>query len=243
MKKYQQKQMNEFGQEVGISVKQGEANYFKFNDLSGVNVNLRCLNAQPISVFELAQIWQVVNTEPDPRCWTYLPYDAFDSENNLKIKLDQLFGFEGSIHYLIEVGQTIVGWVAFLNVRSQSQVVEIGNVYFSHLMKQSTAATEAIFLLLSESFKRGFRRVEWKCDDLNQPSKRAALRYGFQFEGVFRQDRMTKGRNRNTAWFSMLDEEWLDLEKAYQAWLQKANFDENAQQKLKLSDFMHLYIK
>ena len=69
------------------------------------------------------------------------------------------------------------------------------------------------------------------------------MRYGFQFEGVFRQDRMTKGRNRNTAWFSMLDEEWLDLEKAYQAWLQKANFDENAQQKLKLSDFMHLYIK
>ena len=103
-------------------------------------------------------------------------------------------------------------------------------------MKQSTAATEVIYLLLKTCFEQGFRRVEWKCDDLNQPSKRAALRLGFQYEGTFRQDRIAKGRNRNTAWFSMLDEEWMPLQKAYIAWLKADNFDKEGKQKKRLSD-------
>ena len=105
-------------------------------------------------------------------------------------------------------------------------------------MKQSTASTEVIYLLLKACFEQGFRRVEWKCDDLNLPSKRAALRFGFQHEGTFRQDRIAKGRNRNTAWFSILDQEWPELEKAYLAWLKADNFDQNGQQKLRLCDFL-----
>ncbi|EEH68189.1 hypothetical protein HMPREF0023_2294 [Acinetobacter sp. ATCC 27244] len=104
-------------------------------------------------------------------------------------------------------------------------------------MKKSKASTETIFLLLQQCFKHGFRRVEWKCDDCNAPSKAAALRFGFQFEGLFRQDRIVKGRNRNTAWFSIIDEEWPDLEKIYQQWLSPDNFDEQGFQKRRLTDF------
>ncbi|MDD2940861.1 MAG: GNAT family protein, partial [Acinetobacter harbinensis] len=89
---------------------------------------------------------------------------------------------------------------------------------------------------------QGFRRVEWKCDDLNTPSKRAALRFGFQYEGTFRQDRIYKARNRNTAWFSMLDSEWPRVKAAYLAWLTIDNFDPAGQQKIKLAEFMQQYV-
>ncbi|WP_425918104.1 GNAT family N-acetyltransferase [Acinetobacter sp. TSRC1-2] len=107
----------------------------------------------------------------------------------------------------------------------------MGNVYFSHQMKQSTASTEVIYLLLQACFEQGFRRVEWKCDELNQPSKRAAARFGFQYEGTFRQHRIVKGRNRNTAWFSILDEEWINLQEAYQNEFELNNLDAEGEQK------------
>ena len=140
------------------------------------------------------------------------------------------------MHYLIEVNHMIVGWIGLINERSAHRAIEVGNVYFSHQMKQSTASTEVIYLLLKTCFEQGFRRVEWKCDELNQPSKRAALRFGFQYEGTFRQDRIAKGRNRNTAWFSILDEEWSSLEMVYQQWLSPENFDMDGKQKKRLSD-------
>ena len=138
---------------------------------------------------------------------------------------------------MIEVDGEVQGWIALLNPRLGHAVIEIGNVYFSHKMKKSKAATEAIFLLLQQCFKHGFRRVEWKCDDANAPSKVAALRFGFQYEGLFRQDRIVKNRNRNTAWFSIIDEEWSDLEKTYQQSLSPENFDAQGFQKQRLSDF------
>lgn len=174
--------------------------------------------------------------EVDRSCWTYLPYSGFKTVDELQIALESCFGFKGTTHYLIEVNHTIVGWVGLMNQRPMDHAIEIGNVYFSHQMKQSTASTEVIYLLLQACFKQGFRRVEWKCDELNQPSKRAALRFGFQYEGTFRQDRIAKGRNRNTAWFSMLDEEWLSLTTAYQQWLSPENFDTEGKQKKRLSD-------
>ena len=155
--------------------------------------------------------------------------------------IERNFNFQGTTHYLIEMSGDIVGWIALMNQRTDHRVVEIGNVYFSHLMKRSKAATEVIYLLLKTCFEQGFRRVEWKCDDLNVPSKKAALRFGFCFEGIFRQDRISKGRNRNTAWFSILDEEWIALKKAYEAWLSADNFDEKNAQKVRLEEFKRQY--
>lgn len=144
------------------------------------------------------------------------------------------FGFTETKHFLIEVEGKILGWIALMNERSEHAVIEIGNVYFSHQMKRSVAATETIYLLLKACFEQGFRRVEWKCDDLNEPSRQAALRFGFQFEGVFRQDRISKGNNRNTAWYSILDEEWQTIQVAYENWLNPENFDAKVQQKKRL---------
>jgi RimJ/RimL family protein N-acetyltransferase len=125
-----------------------------------------------------------------------------------------------------------------LNIQRAHGTAEIGNVYFSHQLKQSRAATETIYLLLRACFSAGYRRIEWKCDDLNEPSKRAALRFGFHYEGLFRQHYIVKGRSRNTAWFSMLDEEWPELDNPYQAWLNADNFDAAGRQKRRLQDFI-----
>lgn len=244
-KLYKRVDKNAFGQNVGVMLAETFAMQFSSQDLLGESVRLINLaNAVTQTAdFEriLDQIWQVVVSEPNSACWTYLPYEGFESKQSLKVAFSTQFGFSGSTHYLIEVNHQIVGWLAVMNIRPQHAVVEIGNIYFSHKMKRSRAATEAIFLLLSQCMKQGCRRIEWKCDDLNQASKQAALRLGFRFEGLFRQDRVTKGRNRNTAWFSILDEEWSALEPAYQAWLNADNFDGQGQQKIRLQDFKILY--
>ena len=241
MKNYQKKQENEYGQMIGTPVSNSLAVYLLAENLYGHSATLHDLSVTIPSEEHFKQIWQCVKTEVDRSCWTYLPYPGFETEDELRNALKSHFGFNGATHYLIEVNHAMVGWVGLINQCPADQVIEIGNVYFSHQMKQSTASTEVIYLLVKACFEQGFRRVEWKCDELNQPSKRAALRFGFQYEGTFRQHRIAKGRNRNTAWFSILDEEWPELEKAYKAWLKADNFDIDGQQIKKLKDFMDLY--
>ncbi|MFW1950864.1 GNAT family N-acetyltransferase [Acinetobacter beijerinckii] len=236
MKNYLKAQQNQLGQKVGIEVNIERASQIIQENLLGQYVKLIYID-QAISDQASAQIWNNVSTEPSDGCWTYLPYSAPKDQKTLKDDLQRSFNFAGSSHFLIEVNGEVQGWIALLNPRLEHKAVEIGNVYFSHKMKKSKASTETIFLLLKQCFKHGFRRVEWKCDDFNEPSKAAARRFGFQHEGLFRQDRINKGRNRNTAWFSIIDEEWLELEKIYQLWLSPENFDEQGFQKQRLSDF------
>lgn len=240
MKNYQKTQPNEFGQSIGLPVEQHTVPHITLQVLQGQIVSLVPFSLGLLSKTKLEQLWHNIQIEPDERCWTYLPYSGFESAQELQEQLAQQFGFAETLHYFIETQQGVVGWVALLNLRAAQGIVEIGNVYFSHVLKQSTASTEVIFLLLQTCFQHGFRRVEWKCDDLNLPSKRAALRFGFQYEGTFRQDRIAKGRNRNTAWFSMLDEEWLELERGYLTWLHANNFDAIGHQRVRLQDFLVL---
>lgn len=240
---YKKIESNAFGQPVGMPVDSFQCSDVEHVHLIGHQVKLLDAFLGQTNNQHIEQLWQVVSTESDDRCWTYLPYAGFESQESLALALKTQFGFHESTHFLIEVNQKIVGWVALMNIRPNHGVIEIGNVYFSHAMKQTTASTEVIYLLLKHSFELGYRRVEWKCDDLNSPSKNAALRFGFQYEGVFRQDRISKGRNRNTAWFSILDTEWPVLSQAYSAWLNPDNFDLNGQQKMRLNDFMAVYAK
>ena len=236
MRNYLKTQQNQFGQMTGSSLEENVTASTVQGDISGRYVKLVDV-AHGITDQAAGQLWEAVSTEPDERCWTYLPYSAPQSQQSLKDSLQNLFGFKDSTHFLIEVAGEVQGWVALLNLRLAHGAVEIGNVYFSHKMKQSRAATETIFLLLQQCLNNNFRRVEWKCDDCNEPSKTAALRFGFQYEGLFRQDRIVKGRNRNTAWFSMIDDEWSELKNAYQQWLSPDNFDQQGVQKQQLSDF------
>jgi RimJ/RimL family protein N-acetyltransferase len=132
----------------------------------------------------------------------------------------------------------ISGRQSLLRIDTQSGVIEIGAIYWGPLISRTPAATEAQFLFARYVFdKLGYRRYEWKCDNANEPSKRAALRFGFKPEGVLRQHMVIKGSNRDTAWFSIIDKEWPVLRKAYEAWLDSSNFDAGGQQRRRLEDF------
>ena len=131
----------------------------------------------------------------------------------------------------------VAGRQAFMRIDAANGVVEIGNILWSSIVARKPAATEALFLFSRHAFDElGYRRFEWKCNNANTPSKRAALRFGFTFEGVFRQHMIVKGENRDTAWFSMLDHEWPRARAAFEAWLSPENFDTNGRQKQRLEE-------
>lgn len=127
------------------------------------------------------------------------------------------------------------GIAAYLRIVPEHGVIEIGHIQIAPFLQRTPAATEAISLLIGWAFDVGYRRVEWKCDALNLPSMAAARRYGFSFEGIFRQHMLYKCRNRDTAWFAILDRDWLALKSAHDTWLSPSNFDEVGKQKLRLS--------
>jgi RimJ/RimL family protein N-acetyltransferase len=131
----------------------------------------------------------------------------------------------------------VAGRQTLMRIEPAHGVIEIGNIYWGPLVSRTPSATEAQFLFMKYAFDDlGYRRYEWKCNNANEPSKRAAERFGFQFEGVFRQNLVVKGQNRDTAWYSIIDKEWPALKRAYQEWLDPANFDSEGRQKRRLEE-------
>jgi len=132
-----------------------------------------------------------------------------------------------------------VGTLALMRIDPANGVIEVGHVTYSPRLKRTRIATDAMCLLMSEVFdKLGYRRFEWKCDSLNEPSRSAALRYGFTFEGIFRQAIVYRERNRDTAWFSIIDSEWPALRECYKQWLDAGNFDAQGLQVKKLAELI-----
>jgi len=132
-----------------------------------------------------------------------------------------------------------IGVAAYMRIDPANGVIEVGHINFSPLLQRSVIATEAIFLMLHRAFDElGYRRFEWKCDALNAPSRRAAARFGFVYEGLFRQAVVYRGRSRDTAWFSIIDREWPGIRSAYEVWLSPQNFDAQGKQKVALSTLM-----
>ncbi len=132
------------------------------------------------------------------------------------------------------------GMASFLRIIPGSGSIEVGNISFSPSLKRTIAATEAMFLMMSWVFETGYRRYEWKCDALNMASRYAAQRLGFSYEGIFRQATVIKGRNRDTAWFSIIDKEWPALKEAFSVWLSQRNFDQGGLQKERLGNLTGL---
>ncbi|HVH70493.1 MAG TPA: GNAT family protein [Candidatus Dormibacteraeota bacterium] len=128
-----------------------------------------------------------------------------------------------------------VGVASYLRIDAPNGVIEVGHLAFSPLLQRTIAATEAMYLMMSRAFDLGYRRYEWKCHALNAASRRAATRLGLSFEGVFRQAAISKGRNRDTAWYAAVDRDWPELRRAFQQWLNPTNFDKDGKQKLSLS--------
>ena len=171
------------------------------------------------------------------RMWTYMPYGPFGSLAEYRAWMDDVCRRNDPLFFAILDQRTnrATGVASYLRIEPKSGCIEVGHVSFSPLLQRTPAATEAMFLMMERAFALGYRRYEWKCDVLNAASRAAALRLGFKYEGVFRQATVVKGRNRDTAWFSIIDSEWPARREAFQRWLDPGNFDEQGRQRNSLS--------
>jgi RimJ/RimL family protein N-acetyltransferase len=174
--------------------------------------------------------------------WDYLPYGPFSSAAAYhRWAKDTATGTDPLFYVIRQKDSGHCGGVAsYLRITPESGSIEVGHINLAPELNRSRAATEAMFLMMQWAFQAGYRRYEWKCDALNIPSRRAAQRLGFSYEGVFRQATIVKGRNRDTAWFSVIDHEWPALREAFLAWLSPRNFDAAGRQKESLSDLTRL---
>lgn len=184
-----------------------------------------------------ADLFDAFAEDTDNTDWVYLPYGPFDSPSALKAWLEEIARKSDPLFYTVMDRQgKAVGVASYLRITPASGSIEVGHIHFSPQLQTTPAATEAMYLMMRHAFALGYRRYEWKCDALNQRSRRSALRLGLSFEGVFRQATLYKGRNRDTAWYATIDLEWPQLKAAFEAWLDPANFDDSGQQKQSLSD-------
>ena len=184
-----------------------------------------------------ADLFDAFAEDTDNTDWVYLPYGPFDSPSALKAWLEEIANKSDPLFYTVMDRQgKAVGVASYLRITPASGSIEVGHIHFSPQLQTTPAATEAMYLMMRHAFALGYRRYEWKCDALNQRSRRSALRLGLSFEGVFRQATLYKGRNRDTAWYATIDLEWPQLKAAFEAWLDPANFDDSGQQKQSLSD-------
>ena len=169
--------------------------------------------------------------------WIYMPQGPFKNEISLKkyLKDKNLTGNPFFYTIYSKRLKTFCGLASYLRIKPQVGTIEVGYITYAKNLQRTVEATEAMFLMMKNAFdKLGYRRYEWKCDNLNERSKKAALRLGFKFEGIFRQATIYKNRNRDTAWYSVIDKEWKKHKKKYLTFLKKSNFTDKLKQKRKL---------
>lgn len=170
--------------------------------------------------------------------WDYMPYGPFADIAAYRDWQASVAGREDPFFYALRerVSGRIGGVASYLRIDPANGVIEIGHIQIAPHLQRSPAASEAIMLMIGWAFGAGYRRVEWKCNALNAPSMRAARRYGFTYEGTFRQHMLVKGRNRDSAWFAITDSEWPGLQDAFRRWLDAGNFTADGGQRHSLSD-------
>ena len=177
----------------------------------------------------------------DQAIWTYLPTGPYETAEALRKRLRAVAESDDPLFFtLVRLPEELPqGMATYLRMEPEHGVIEIGHIWFGTPLQRTPAATEAIFLLMRHAFDDlGYRRMEWKCNALNAASRRAAERFGFSFEGVFRQHMVVKGRNRDTAWYALTDQEWPPVRAGFQAWLSEDNFDEQGRQRRPLGELI-----
>ena len=178
--------------------------------------------------------------DAEGRNWTYLPIGPFAALTDYDAWLRQVAPGDDPLFFTIidrEHGRP-VGVASYLRIDPVAGSIEVGHINFSPLAQRTRAATDAMYLMMRHAFALGYRRYEWKCDALNAPSRVAAERFGFTYEGLFRQATLYKGRSRDTAWYSVLDIDFPAVEAAYLSWLAPDNFDAEGRQRRRLADLM-----
>jgi RimJ/RimL family protein N-acetyltransferase len=229
---------NKLGQPVGADVA----------DWQGVEppprspVEGRFCRIEPLdSQKHLDDLYAAYADDRDGILWTYMFTGPFKSKEDFRTWLEPACTTDDPL-FLAIIDLTsgkAVGIASYLRIQPDVGVIEVGNITYSPCLQRTPLATEAMFLLMKRVFDElGYRRYEWKCDSLNAASCKAAQRLGFTFDGIFEQAIVYKGRNRDTAWYSILDRDWPALKKAYIGWLDQSNFDEQGMQKQRLQDFI-----
>ena len=232
-----QQEMNDLGQPVGLSVRDWKPPELPRREpLEG-----RFCRLEPLQPAKHAAALHAANAlDAGGRMWTYLPYGPFDKPSDYFAWLEEMRGRSDPLFYAIVDKPTAraVGVASYLRIDPCAGSIEVGHLGYSPLLQRTPAATEAMFLMMENAFSLGYRRYEWKCNALNGPSRTAAQRLGFSFEGVFRQANVVKGRNRDTAWYAVIDLEWPALKQTFSRWLDPMNFDEQGRQRVRLSALM-----
>jgi RimJ/RimL family protein N-acetyltransferase len=185
-----------------------------------------------------AELYDAYSADRAGRMWTYLPWGPYADFAEFLAATETGLKREHFITYAVidADGNKTVGVASYLNINLAAGSIEVGGITYSPALQKKPAGTEAMFLMMRRAFDElGYRRYEWKCNALNAPSRAAAERYGFRFEGVFLQADIVKGRNRDTAWFSITDREWPRIKAAFERWLDPANFDADGRQRERLS--------
>jgi RimJ/RimL family protein N-acetyltransferase len=230
---------NELGQQVGFPV----AGWCERPRPPRTAMTGRYCAIEPLQPgIHSADLYQAYMEDKEHRVWTYMSYGPFQAFEDYRGWLESYgTGDDPLFHAVIDLKSSRAAGVAsYLNLKPDVGVVEVGHINYSPQLQRTPAATEAMFLMMRRVFDElGYRRYEWKCDALNAASRRAAERLGFVFEGVFRQATIYKGRNRDTAWYSIIDAQWPALKKAIERWLEPGNFDAQGRQRLRLSNVIN----
>ena len=194
---------------------------------------------EALSMQHAEQLYASLCQQGELANWTYLPYGPFDCREDFYLWLEQQAASDDPLFFtVIDLASNLaVGLASYLRIEPSSGVIEVGHIHFSPAMQRTAIATETMYLMMQRVFTGlGYRRYEWKCDSLNSPSRRAAERLGFEFEGIFRQATHYKGRNRDTAWFAIIDSDWPALQQRFMHWLDRENFDSLGNQRQRLED-------
>lgn len=227
--------LNQFNQPVGADL----PDWHGARQPGDISLEGRYCRLERINVERhAAALYEAYSDATDARDWTWLPAGPFETPEAYRAWLMNAEQQKDPLHYaVIDLASgKPVGTVALMRIDAANGVIEVGYVTYSPRMQRTRLSTEVMALFLHYVFDElGYRRFEWKCDALNAPSCAAATRFGFTFEGIFRQAIVTRGRNRDTAWYSIIDSEYPALRTAYDKWLSPSNFDDNGVQREKLS--------
>jgi len=223
--------VNEHGQPVGEAV-----DWLPGVRLTSATLTGRTCRLEPLGEEHLDGLYAALCVDSSPSIWTYMPHGPFANRDHLAAYAAELHALPATVPLAILLPDgTPAGIATFLRIDHASGTAEVGYITYGSTLQQTTPATEAMYLMAAHAFDVvGVRRYEWKCDSLNEPSRRAAVRLGFTYEGTFRKALVYKGRNRNTAWFAITDDQWPRIKRAFETWLDPTNFDERGQQRTPL---------
>jgi RimJ/RimL family protein N-acetyltransferase len=192
----------------------------------------RYCSVVPLSLDHADDLYTAFRADEENRIWTYLPNGPYNDPADFRAWVNEAIQKDDPLMHAIVVDGCALGHASYLRITPASASIEVGFINLSPALQRTSAATEFQFLMMRRAFDElGYRRYEWKCDALNAPSRKAAERLGFTYEGTFRQATHYKGRNRDTAWFSIIDSEWPGLKHRFERWLAPENFDDTGTQK------------